>query len=106
MDVEVRSSAENKAKLDKNVNLMSKVPLEHVVYQKMKNIVPMLDDRLPSNLYQTVISSVERPLIRSVLEYTHGNQCKAAQMLGINRNTLRKKISLLRIECKGTGELR
>ncbi len=78
--------------------------LESIVYQKLKTVVPKLDHTLEGDLYQTVISMVERPLIELVLQSTRGNQCKAADILGINRNTLRKKISLLGIEpksCKG-----
>jgi two-component system nitrogen regulation response regulator GlnG len=44
------------------------------------------------DLYDEVISRVERPLIELVLERTAGNQLKAAEILGLNRNTLRKKI--------------
>ena len=47
-----------------------------------------------------MISAVERPLIEIVLERSGGNQVKAAEMLGINRNTLRKKISELGIEIR------
>src|SRR5262249_13857261 len=49
------------------------------------------------DLYNTLISAVERPLIEVVLERAGGNQVKAADMLGINRNTLRKKITELGI---------
>lgn len=49
----------------------------------------------PSGLYQRVMQEVESPLIRQTLQYTCGNQCKAAEILGINRNTLRKKIQQL-----------
>lgn len=44
------------------------------------------------NLYSVVVSEVERPLIQEVLKATGGNQSKTAEILGINRNTLRKKI--------------
>jgi two-component system, NtrC family, nitrogen regulation response regulator GlnG len=47
-----------------------------------------------------VIERVERPLIELTLKKTKGNQIRAAQILGINRNTLRKKITDLRIELK------
>ena len=46
----------------------------------------------PDNLYAKVIDEVERPLIEKTLENTNGNQIKAAEILGLNRNTLRKKI--------------
>lgn len=50
------------------------------------------------DLYRVVIERVERPMIETVLEHTGGNQIKAAGLLGINRNTLRKKISELGCE--------
>lgn len=43
-----------------------------------------------ANLYQLVLTEVEKPLLEIVLEYTKGNQSKAAKLLGISRNTLRK----------------
>ena len=49
------------------------------------------------NMYDTVIREVEKPLITLVLKETKGNQTKTAQVLGINRNTLRKKIVDLKI---------
>ena len=51
----------------------------------------------PSDIYDRVIAEVERPLIRLTLAATRGNQIKAAAMLGLNRNTLRKKIRDLEI---------
>jgi two-component system nitrogen regulation response regulator GlnG len=45
------------------------------------------------DLYGTVIADVERPLLHAVLDHTGGNQVRAADMLGINRNTLRKKLT-------------
>ena len=50
-----------------------------------------------AGLHQQILDEVEKPLIETVLRYTSGNQLKAAQILGLNRNTLRKKISLLTI---------
>jgi len=52
------------------------------------------------NLYSLVIERVERPLIELTLKATRGNQIRAAQILGINRNTLRKKITHLHINVK------
>ena len=51
-----------------------------------------LDGEEPSGVYDMVISCVERPLIEAVLMRVDGNQTQAAQLLGINRNTLRKKM--------------
>jgi two-component system nitrogen regulation response regulator GlnG len=52
----------------------------------------------PSGLYDRVLREIERPLIELTLGATRGNQLKAAQLLGLNRNTLRKKIRELDIE--------
>ena len=51
----------------------------------------------PSDIYEQVLAEIERPLIRMTLAATRGNQIKAAAMLGLNRNTLRKKIRDLEI---------
>jgi two-component system nitrogen regulation response regulator GlnG len=49
-------------------------------------------------LYKSVLSEIEKPLIEHVLERTEGNQLKAAKILGINRNTMRVKIKKLGID--------
>jgi two-component system, NtrC family, nitrogen regulation response regulator GlnG len=49
-------------------------------------------------LYDRTLAEVERPLIAAALGAAHGNQIKAARLLGLNRNTLRKKIRDLKIE--------
>lgn len=51
-----------------------------------------LDGEKPCAVYDMVINCVEKPLLESVLHRVRGNQSHAAEMLGINRNTLRKKI--------------
>ena len=53
-----------------------------------------LDGEKASGVYDMVIHCVERPLLESVLHRVKGNQTHAAEMLGINRNTLRKKIKV------------
>jgi two-component system nitrogen regulation response regulator GlnG len=55
------------------------------------------DGMAPSDIYDRVLAEVERPLIQMTLAATRGNQIKAAAMLGLNRNTLRKKIRDLEI---------
>ena len=56
-----------------------------------------LDDTDPSEVYRKILERVERPLLETVLARTGGNQIRAAALLGINRNTLRKKIGELDI---------
>jgi Fis family transcriptional regulator, factor for inversion stimulation protein len=51
-----------------------------------------LNGHKPGELYELVIGEVEKPLFRTVLDYTGGNQSLAATILGINRGTLRKKL--------------
>jgi Fis family transcriptional regulator len=51
-----------------------------------------LDGEKPSEIYNMVISCVEKPMLELVLHRVGGNQTQAAEMLGMNRNTLRKKI--------------
>lgn len=49
-------------------------------------------------LYATCVQGLEEPLIQAVMQHTKGNQTKAADLLGINRNTLRKKLSFYKIK--------
>jgi two-component system, NtrC family, nitrogen regulation response regulator GlnG len=62
-----------------------------------------LDSPDTGDLYRRVLEQVEVPLIEAVLRRTQGNQIQAAALLGINRNTLRKKIAELAIERPGRG---
>lgn len=70
-----------------------KKPLRAWVQQALENYLDDLDGHAPADLYQMVLNEVEPPLLQTVLRYTRGNQSKAAQILGLNRSTLRKKLS-------------
>ena len=74
--------------------------LEGIVDIKLRGSFCNMDKMESGDVYAMVLEQVERPLIRFVLEKTRGNQVKAADILGINRNTLRKKIQELAIELK------
>ena len=65
--------------------------------EKLKRYLKKLAKLERPNLYDTVISEVEKSLISIVLKETDGNQLKAARALGINRNTLRAKIKEYKI---------
>lgn len=73
-------------------------PLAQAMERHIRAFLAAHDDGLaPSDIYDRVIAEVERPLIQMTLAATRGNQIKAAAMLGLNRNTLRKKIRDLEI---------
>ena len=57
-----------------------------------------MDGEQPSGIYNMVLKNVEKPMIETVLGKAEGNQTLAAAMLGIDRNTLRKKMQQLRIK--------
>jgi two-component system nitrogen regulation response regulator GlnG len=57
-----------------------------------------LEEPNPRDLHRTLLARIEKPLLESVLQHTAGNQLRAASLLGINRNTLRKKLTELEID--------
>lgn len=57
-----------------------------------------LSGQNPGNLYDLILISVEKPLLLYVMNYAEGNQSKAAEILGLNRNTLRKKLKMHKID--------
>ena len=68
------------------------VPLRTLTEQALDSYFTTLNGHAPGHLYQLVLREVEEPLFRAVLDYSSGNQCRAAAILGINRGTLRKKL--------------
>ena len=69
------------------------LPLNKMMEAHLRNyFYAHSDEAPPGNLYNKVIGEIEKTLINETLAATRGNQIKAAQILGINRNTLRKKI--------------
>ena len=58
------------------------------------------EDQPAGNLYNQILQQIEKPLFELTLDQCRGNQLRAADMLGLNRNTLRKKIQELGI-CSG-----
>jgi two-component system, NtrC family, nitrogen regulation response regulator GlnG len=73
-------------------------PLSRAVERHIRQFLAAYrDGTAPAEMYDKVLAEVERPLIQMTLAATRGNQIKAAAMLGLNRNTLRKKIRDLEI---------
>jgi two-component system nitrogen regulation response regulator GlnG len=60
-------------------------------------------DLPPAGLYQRILAEVEYPLVLASMTATRGNQIKAAELLGLNRNTLRKKIRDLGVNVYKSG---
>jgi Fis family transcriptional regulator, factor for inversion stimulation protein len=66
--------------------------LSACVRKMMKQYFKDLDGEDVTNIYDMVVANVERPLLEVVMHQARGNQTRAADMLGLNRNTLRKKL--------------
>ena len=73
------------------------VPLRSLTEQALDSYFATLNGHAPGHLYDLVMREVEEPLFRAVLDYVEGNQSRAAEVLGINRGTLRKKLKAYRI---------
>jgi DNA-binding protein Fis len=74
--------------------------LETYLEHKVEDFVKGMRNGSGRNLHPMLMSAVERPLIALALQETKGNQIQAAELLGLNRNTLRRKIQDLRIPIK------
>ena len=68
------------------------IPLRTHTEQALDSYFTSLNGHRPGRLYDLVMREVEEPLFRAVLGYAEGNQSRAADILGINRGTLRKKL--------------
>ena len=72
--------------------------LGEAVRRSLERYFKDMDGERPTSIYDMVLQNVEKPMIETVLGHAEGNQTLAAAMLGIDRNTLRKKMHQLRIK--------
>ncbi len=89
---------EKKAKLSKAE--VEQRSLEDLISEKLSQFLDKFHELGSMELYETLLPMFERPLLNLILQKTNGNQIQAAKVLGINRNTLRKKIRNLKIKIK------
>jgi Fis family transcriptional regulator len=71
---------------------MSNMHIEDCVRNSLKEYLRDLGESEPDGMYNMVVNVVEKPLLEVVMHHADNNQSKAAQWLGLNRNTLRKKL--------------
>ena len=79
--------------MKKNVRLNDSNEIGRSVERSLDEYFRRLDGEPPHGIYDMVIAHVERAMLASMLERSNGNQTQAAEMLGLNRNTLRAKLA-------------
>ncbi len=72
--------------------MKNKISLEECLRASVEQYLADLGDADPTNLYEMVINRIELPLLALTMERSQNNQSRAAMMLGLTRNTLRKKL--------------
>jgi len=73
--------------------------LEKWLDKSIRQYVSAMDEESNGHLHELIMGGIEKPLVEIVLKETGGNQTQAANILGVNRNTLRKKIAEYEIKC-------
>ncbi len=75
-----------------------KGPVAACVKSALERYFHDLNGEKTTGVYEMVLHEVEKPLLEIVMRYSKSNQCRAAEILGINRNTLRKKLKLHKLD--------
>jgi DNA-binding protein Fis len=73
---------------------LDRCSLETIVELKISRFLEQIGNYYPDDFHSLIIKKIEKPLINQILKRTGNNQVHAAKILGINRNTLRKKIKM------------
>ena len=79
--------------MKKNVKLNGSNEIGRSVERSLDEYFRRLDGEVPTGVYDMVIGHVERAMLRNVMGRANGNQTQAAELLGVNRNTLRAKLA-------------
>ena len=101
----MKETLQSKSKSSRNTkpanNSSNKTLINHTLKEStetaLKEYFKTLNGSAPNGLYKLVINEVELPLIEAVMAFTNKNQSQAANILGINRSTLRKKLKLFEL---------
>ena len=83
-----------------NADSEKAIPLRQHVKDTSNRYLQDMGNTAPENLYQMLLAEIEPPLIEEILKCTGGNQSRAADMLGITRNTLRTKMQRYSINAR------
>ena len=98
----MKKKLQSKAKQSKNTHTANDSVNGTLIHRTLKESTEIalqeyfktLNGNAPNSLYKLVINEVELPLIEAVMAFTNKNQSRAAEILGINRSTLRKKLNI------------
>ena len=71
---------------------MSKKKIDECIRESLNTYFQDMDDIEPNGMYDMLLNAVEKPLLEVVMQRAEQNQSRAAEWLGLNRNTLRKKL--------------
>ena len=77
---------------------MNSCELSNSVKLSLEQYFKDLNGQPPHAVYNMVLGCIEKPLLEHIMQHASGNQSKAAEILGLNRNTLRKKLQQYNIE--------
>ena len=80
--------------MDNDLNTIDNFSIDEILEYKFKELINNVDNGKKNNhnLYQIILEIFEKSLFKQVIEKTNFNQTKASEILGINRNTLKKKL--------------
>jgi Fis family transcriptional regulator len=93
-----KASKPGKKKLKANEKLaLRNKPLHAYAEDAIKGYFHTLNGHKPRELHQFVLAQVERPLLEMTMDYTNGNQSAAAEILGLSRGTLRKRLQTYKL---------